>query len=291
MTDTVAAALPACLCIRVPDPLACQHPRGRTLGGRFHQHPYFALVTTAREATASRPGWRLIGVESVEHRSKVTFHLTQTSFQYLSVKTGSLQSGLGPWELLNAKEMEVDPHRVAYQTHGIRLRYDTPDGEATYGPDSIEVDAEGVLAATEVKASQSYFAEPEYASLMRLAERDLPTVGIRFIKRTGDEMTAVERRRRVYNINRAFDDRFSRFDARQLAAAADLFAAEGPEVPLGRMGEAMGLHPSSALQVINALMCTRHLAYDLDEFVCPDTALRAVPPAKTPRHDFRAFGR
>jgi hypothetical protein len=280
----LVGALPRLSEIGIPDHLDCLHPRARRVGGVNHVHPLFSEIALGEISTAvSTVGWTLVSIESRPFESSVTFHRRRGTFQFLSRKTCAFQSGDGPWERLHVMEREVDPACVEYATHGLVATWETPEGRRRYTLDCLETRAGGGTVASELKASASYFSDVDYAPLMERAANDLPFHGIAFEKRTGDEIQ--KRRRRVKNVAQAFDDRFTAFDERQLAAAADHVEKCGPEVPLARMGEVLGVHPSAALQVVNALMCTRHYAYDLDVAVNDDTIVSPVPPAEPAEHD------
>ncbi|MDH7639958.1 hypothetical protein [Sphingomonas oryzagri] len=282
----LAGFLPRLSEIGIPDPLDCLHPRARRIGGVNHVHPLFSEIAMgATRAAASTAGWTLVSIESRPFRSCVTFHRKRGTFQFLSRKTCAYQSGESPWERLDAMEREVDPGCVDYATQGLVVTWETPEGRRRYTLDCLETRTCGGTVARELKASASYFSDVDYAPLMERAANDLPLHGIAFVKRTGDEIQ--KRRRRVRNVARAFDDRFTGFDERQLAAAADHVEKCGPEVPLALMGEVLGVHRSAALQVVNALMCARHYAYDLDVAVNDDTIVSPVPPAEPAEHDLR----
>lgn len=278
---------PSALTIRISDPFSCMPARARRNFGMRHTHPYWRATTTEPAITHGPLDWQLQAIESVKPRCHVSFRRKQSTFSFLSRKSGFSQSGESAWEYYYARELEVNPFVVDYQFHGAKLRWKTADGPREYGPDCHHITVEAKLTMTEIKASQSYFAEPEYRALMRLTHDDLAKAGIRFEKVTGDQLLA--NRRRTYNISRAFDDRFTAFHTRDVNILRDGFLAEGPELALARVGELLGLPGPATLPVVNAMMCCRHLAYDLDEFVSADTIIRTAPQSSAAIRDIRSL--
>ena len=275
--------------IRIPDHLMCLSPRSRMTGGRNHNHPmYCATISSPPSALVSDPGsWTLKGISAVEPECHVTFRRKQSTFSFLSVKAGRTQTGESHWEFLNAMEKEIDPQYVDYQLHGIVVRFECNEGARRYTVDSVAVTAEGSIVAEEAKASASYFAEPGYAALMTGVEKALATVRIEFRKVHGDQMQRA--RRRLYNITTAFNDRFTAFDQRQLDRVLDRLATEGA-VPMRRIEESIGGNTAASRRIVNAMMCARHLAYDLDDLVDDDAAVSPPPPVAKQLPDIRAIG-
>lgn len=288
-TDSIATRADL-VSIKIPDPLECLPPRARRVGGRNHQVPYWSATTTfAIPAGPDLTSWNLTAIQSniVSPGVASRKQKMKTSFSFLSLKNGRTQTGESPHELQNAREKEVDPVYIDYQLQGIRLHWDANGEPARYTADTVTLAANGNVVAEEVKASSSYFAVPDYAARMRLVEQDLATFDIRFRRVTGDAMAAS--RRRHYNVTRAFTERFTSFGAREIDAVGDLFAAHGKQVPMGIIFEALAPDLRIAHPIMNAMMCARHLAYNLDHMVTRDTIVTPAPQAVRDLRDIRAL--
>lgn len=216
----------------------------------------------------------------------VTFHSKSSTFDFFSVKTQRVMFGIGPHEFANARELEANPIVVDFDLQSIRAIWNADEREH-YTADSVALMADGGIVTTEVKASVSYFQDPDYVPVMWNAERAFQPVGITFAKVTGDQMD--DNQRRSWNVNRVFHDRGTAFDKRDVDAVRKLLAAEGGQTPLGRVMETLSTNASVGRQMANAMMCVRHLAYDLDAVVTPDTPVSAAPLATAP-YDIRRIG-
>lgn len=272
--------------ITVPDPFDCQPARARTTGGVNRQHPCWSPLTTQQPSIADDADWQLSGIQSKPDSSKVTFHSRRATFSFLSHKSGRTQTGESHYEFQNAQEKEVDPNVVDYQLQGIEMHWDVAGSVKRYTPDAVALDAQGMITVEEVKATPSYFADPEYRSIMTAAQTSLARIGIAFRKVTGSEMERARRRR--HNVERAFMDRSTAFGAKHVAAVEELFASN-PEQPMGRLKERLAMEPRIASMVVNAMMCARHLTYDLNLRIGADTLVVAPTAPATGMRDIRAL--
>ena len=206
----------------------------------------------------------------------VSFGRKRSTFSFLSERTGTVQQGEGPWEYLLAKSLETDPAVHVYQLHGHRASLtDADGGKSVYGPDAVWAAVDGTITCAEVKATDSYFAEPATAALLDVTERGLAAAGIRFARVTGD--TLREDRRRDFNVRRAFADGLGRLQDGLVDRARDVLA--GGSVSLARLGERLGVAPDSRVRVVNRLMVRHAAAYDLTDAVTPDLRVTAASVA------------
>lgn len=277
------ADLAGTLTLRIPDPLECIPRRARRVGGRRHYHPSVSII---EEGPIAEPtDWGIGSVISHQPAPAVTFHNVASTFDFFSVKTRRTVYGTGPHEFAHGKELEVNPWAVDFELQGVRILWNS-DERDHYTGDSVALMVDHVVAA-EVKASQSYFEHPDYDTVMWNAQRSFEAAGLRFRKVTGDEMAG--RRRRRWNIDRAFDDRATAFDKRESDALAILLHSGCGSVPMGRLVVALSPHRSVGRQIVNAMLCQRHLAYDLDGIVDDDTEVTA-PPQALDHTDIRQIG-
>ena len=275
--------------IRIPDPLDCLPQRARSSGGRYHQHPLYSSILTESLIVTSEPAsYELRAIQSDLVSNAVTFRRKQSTFSFFSLKSGRTQTGESPYELQNAQEKEVDPICVDFELQSPRICWSHPDGPRHYTADAISVDANALVTVEEVKASESYFREPSYSALIDRVENDLSVISVNFRKVTGDQMES--KRRRRFNVTRLFGDRFTAYGQNQVDAIENLFS-QHPEQPLGRLEQALGVDARVSGRMINAMMCARHLRYDLDGQLTADSIVRTVPRISKPIPDIRAIKR
>ena len=281
--DAIAEALeePLDVKLTIPNAISCAPARTWRIGGQHRVHPGFSSIVIGDSiATMQTPNWGLGAAKSVVTRSAVTFHRRMGSFQFLSVKTGRMMSGLGPYEQILSEELEADPNKVDYDLQGLLV--DWNDGP-TYLLDYHAHDAVLGLVAGEVKADPSYFIDPGYSPTMINAGRTLANVGVTFQKVDGATLVSNPIRRR--NVRRAYCDRFTKVSKAQRGAVADLLA-RNEVVKLGEVHAILANDSRLAQLLVHALLCRRVLAYDLDLPLDRDTAVSA-PVAATTRIDIR----
>lgn len=216
----------------------------------------------------------------------LTFNRKAATFSEFSMKSRRTQTGESVWERMNYKEKEVDPHWVDFQLHGVKLQWQTETGLKTYTPDAIATNEHGDVVVEEVKASPTYFHDPEYALLLERAETELAKLKIQFRKVTGDDLEASPRRR--YNIATAFADRFTAYSTKQAEAVQSLLCIEGGATARGRVEEVIGGNPLVARKIVNAMMCARLVRYDLNSAPGRDDLVSAVSPLSGRLRDIRA---
>lgn len=277
--------------IIVPDHTSLLPPRMYRLGGRAHQHPGYSLLSAFPGGWGFHaPAWEGSRVISTEPGCQVTFRKATSTFSFLSLKNGRTQSGEGPHEFGNAIEKEVDPFYVDYQLHGLRIHYEAPDGPRFYTVDCVASTASGEIVAEEVKASISYFAEPSYAAHVKGAAGALGKVGITFSKVTGDDLQKAKRRN--CNLKRAFSERFTSFSQAQVGRVTDIIIASGPSgAPMGKVEEALRVDPRLTRPMVNAMLCARHLSFNLGAPFQGDLPVHFAPQAPTALPDIRAIQR
>lgn len=250
-------------------------------GGRAHE----VYWTASKPSRITDPAATSFSFGSHEPAPIVSFGRKSQTFSFLSVRTGTVQQGEGPWEFLLAKHLETVPHVSGYRLHGHRAILVGPDGEkSSYGPDAVWADIDGAVTCAEVKASAGYFAEPATVALLEVTERGLAAGGIRFARITGDALR--EDRRREFNVCRAFADGLGRIGDDVADRAQDALA--GGPLALGALGERLGIDAPSRVRVVNALMVRRIAAYDLSDAVTPDLCVTAAPLPK-PAPDLAAL--
>jgi hypothetical protein len=256
------------------DQFAALPARFRRGGGRAHEVYWRASKPSPlTEPDAMRFSFGPAGPARI-----VSFGRKRMTFSYRSVRTGLLQQGEGPWELLLAKHLETLPAVHDYRLHGHRATLTDPDGGKTeYGPDAVWAGVDGTVTCAEVKASDSYFAEPSTAMLLAVTERGLAAAGIRLARITGDSLTMD--RRRAFNVCRAFADGLGGIDGNLVARARDALA--GGPLSLASLGERLGVHTASRVRVVNALMVRRVAAYDVTDAVTPDLRVTSAPAAES----------
>lgn len=270
--------------IRMPDILACIPRNARRTGGRHHRRPGISELNEI--SGDSIPDWGIARVQSVVSAPAVTFHSRSSTFDFFSVKTRRVVYGIGPHEFAHARELEADPYTADFGLQGLRAVWNA-EGRDHYTADSVALMADGRVVGTEVKASESYFQDPKYAAVMWNAARSFEAAGITFAKVTGDGMD--DNRRRSWNVSRVFHDRGTRFGEREISAVTNLLTAAGSPVALGRVQEVLSDNASVARQMVNAMMCARHLAYDLNAAVTSDTEVNSAPRIAKPT-DIRRIG-
>lgn len=277
------------LAISIQDHFDCLPERARRQHGKYHLHPHWSATTSdaAVVAACDPPHWSMSRVSAIEPYYHITHRRKQSTFGFLSRKNGFTQTGESTWELHRAKELEIDPLVIDYQLGGLQIEFVTPQGKRHYTPDTVVSTATGHVVAEEVKASPTYFHEPEYRLLMTQVESGLASIGISFRKLDADEMR--QNRRRCYNVAKAFDDRFAAFGPLQLDAVQNALAKDGGGASVGQLTEAMRLHPATALQAINAMMCKRHVSYDLNLPVGRETKVSFPPNLPKALPDIRAI--
>jgi hypothetical protein len=279
---------PDVITIHLSDPLNCKPLRSRKSGGRYHKHPcWLDIVTGPVSPGPNLTSWSLTGIRSNPTAGPIQHGGKKSRFSFLSQKSGRRQTGESHHEYLSAIVKEVDPQVVDFQLQGFELHWDADGSPKRYRADSVALDVEGRVIVEEVKASASYFAEPQYRSLMHRVEQDLTHCGIDFRKVTGDQLR--EHPRRVFNITRAFNERFTAYEPQHVDRVREIFAKNNGETTMGRMTELFGGDPRRSLPLVNALLCARHLAYDLDHQITHDTRVfMPAAPASSPR-DIRAL--
>lgn len=256
------------------DQFAALPARSRRGGGRAHDVYWRASKPSPlTESEAMRFSFGPAGPARL-----VSFGRKRMTFSYHSVRTGLVQQGEGPWELLLAKHLETLPAIHDYRLHGHRASLIDPEGVKTeYGPDAVWTGIDGTVTCAEVKASDGYFAEPFTAMLLAVTERGLAAAGIRLARITGDALSMD--RRRAFNVCRAFADGLGGIDENLVARAQDALA--GGPLSLARLGERLGVHAASRVRAVNALMVRRAAAYDVTEAVTPDLRVTSAPAAKS----------
>lgn len=288
--STSAPGYPPGFQLRIPDPLECLPPRARRSYGSNHFHPHWSATTTTNATSQPEVNWAesdVLSINSIEPYYHITHNRKQFTFAYLSRKNGRTQTGESWWEYCHARRLEVDPQVADYQLGGLRLTWQTKSGIRHYTPDAVRLGASGIVSADEVKASTSYFHEPNYAAQMDHVEASLAAEGMGFSKVDGDSM--LQRRRMHYNISKAFDDRFAKFGEREIEALYIAINDNQVGASVSEIAQEMHLHPASALQVINAMMCSGLVTYDLE---CPtnsETIVRLFPKPTVPLPDIRSI--
>jgi len=276
------------LSIEIPDRLTSMPRRARRSGGSRRTHPLYAPLTAVAPAITKSNSWQLAEIRSNPDSTEVTFHSKRATFAFFSRKSGRTQTGESHYEFANAMEKEVDPNIVDFQLQGIQMGWSADGHDKTYTPDAVTLDASGLITVEEVKASSSYFFDPEYRILMEAAASDLARLGIRFRKVSGEQMERA--RRRQANVARAFMDRSTAFGPRHVDAVENLFAVDRRQ-PLGRIEEALGVDLRIANMMVNAMLCARHLSYDLDRQLCADTVVTPAPRCVATLPNIRALKR
>lgn len=252
-------------------PAAC-----RCGGGRSHDVYWRATDPSP----LTDPATARFAFRTVEPERTVNFGRKRLTFAFHSVRTGHVQQGEGPWELLLAKHLETTPDGGPYRLHGHRAWFTHEDGSVTtYGPDAVWCDANGHVVCGEVKASDTYFTEPATAALLTAVEKGLATAGIRLARITGDALCADRRRR--FNVCRAFADGLGRLDVHIEQQARDVLA--GGSVPLARLGERLEVADADRVRVVNSLLVRRVASYDLSAGVTPDLEISAARPIQEDR--------
>lgn len=275
--------------VRIPDPLECLPPRARRKYGRNHIHPHWS-ATNINTASKPQVDWaecELVSIDSIEPHYHVTHRRKQFTFAYLSRKNGRTQTGESWWEYCHARRLEIDPQVADYQLGGLRISWRTANDHHRYTPDAVRVDHAGQVSADEVKASASYFQEPKYAAQMKYVEAQLAAAGIGFNKIDGDRI--LQRRRIQYNVAKAFDDRFAKFGERDVDALRGAINDNEVGASISEIAHAMRVHPASALQIVNAMMCKGLVTYELE---CPansETLVRLFPKPIVPLPDIRSI--
>ncbi len=273
------------LALKIPDPFDVMNGRAKKSGGRNRTHPLFSTTTSEPAVIrGSTPHWDAFFAVPAASIA-LTFNRKAATFSEFSMKSRRTQTGESGWERMNYKEKEVDPHWVDFQLHGIKLQWRTDTGIKTYTPDVIAANEHGDVVVEEVKASPTYFHDPEYALLLERAEAELAKLNIQFRKVTGDDLEASPRRR--YNIAAAFADRFTAYSEKQTEAVQRLLCVEGGAAARGRVEEAMGGNPMVARKIVNAMMCARLVRYDLNSAPARDDLVSAVPPLSARPRDIR----
>lgn len=273
------------LALKIPDPLDVMNIRAKKSGGRNRTHPLFSATTSEPAVIhASTPLWNEFCAVPAASMA-LTFNRKAATFSEFSMKSRRTQTGESVWERMNYKEKEVDPHWVDFQTHGIKLQWQTAAGVKTYTPDLIAANEHGDVVVEEVKASPTYFHDPEYSLLLERAETELAKLNIQFRKVTGDDLEASPRRR--YNIATAFADRFTAYSTKQTEAVRSLLCVEGGAAARGRVEEVIGGNPLVARKIVNAMMCARLIRYDLSSTPARDDLVSAVPPLSGRLRDIR----
>ncbi len=242
-------------------------------GGRSHDVYWRATDPSP----LTDPATAHFAFRTVEPERTVNFGRKRLTFSFHSVRTGQVQQGEGPWELLLAKHLETTPDGGPYRLHGHRAWFTHDDGSVTtYGPDAVWTDADGHVVCGEVKASDGYFAEPATAALLAAAERGLATAGIRLARITGNALCADRRRR--FNVCRAFADGLGRLDEHLEQQARDVLA--GGSVSLARLGERLEVDDANRVRVLNSLLVRRVASYDLSAAITPDLEISAARPIR-----------
>jgi hypothetical protein len=268
--------------IRIPDPMSCLPHRARKTGGKYRQSPLWS-PTLLENGFASREDFEIISMQPSVKNAGITHNRAKFTFSYLSLKNYRTQFGESPHELANAMNNEVNPMIVDYQLQGVEFALRDGLHIHRYTADNINADVTGKIGIEEVKASQSYFVRGDNALVYRSLERKLTGPNIEFRRITADDMDNM--RRRQYNVKTIFNDRFTRYEQRHIDAVQGLFAT-GCEQPRARVQER--LHQDSRISslILNAMMVGRHLAYNLDQEVGPDTVV-SQPPAADHVRDIR----
>lgn len=258
--------------LTVPSAISCAPARASRIGGVARVHPYWSALTTAPAVTEPAPNWGPGEVTSVSKRSAVTFHRTMGSFQALSVKTGRMISGLGPYEQVQSEELEVSPEWVTYDLQGLETSW---KAGGNYLCDYHGLHVTKGVTAGEVKADRSYFLDTSYAEIMTNAKRTFTAVDIAFEETDGTSMFRNQIRR--MNVRRAYCDRFHEASPEQTNRVRELVSADGGTT-LGRIHSILANDSRTAQQLVHGLLCRRVLAYDLDLPISTDTLVHA--PAK-----------
>ncbi|RZK03391.1 MAG: hypothetical protein EOO76_03070 [Novosphingobium sp.] len=271
------------LTVRVPHRLDCLPHRYGRVGGRTRIHPTFREMTD--EVADPLSVLELYGagvVKSVSPPMEVTFHKRVQTFCAFSLKARLMVSGTGPHEFMVFADREVDPdyHDVGLQTLNISWKRGN-----SYTLDNVAAHVTKGVVAAEVKASPSYFAEPGYLSLMANTDRTLGRVGISFERIDG---TTMQRNRvRMVNVRAAYCDRFTVIGESEGKGVADALAGSG-SIALARIEELLtnGVRPTRP--VVHAMLCGRHLSYDLNAPLHRDTEVTSAPAIKK-RVDIRSI--
>ncbi|MBC3941182.1 hypothetical protein [Sphingomonas albertensis] len=258
--------------LTIPSAISCAPARASRIGGVARVHPYWSALATAPAVTDPAPNWGPGEVTSVDTRSAVTFHRTTGSFQALSVKTGRMISGIGPYEQAQSEELEADPETVAYDLQGLKTAW---VGGPSYLSDFHALHVTKGVVAGEVKADRSYFLEQSYAEIMANAKRTFAAVDITFEEKDGTSMFLNQVRR--LNVRRAYCDRFHEASPAQTDRVRELVSADGGTT-LGRIHSILANDPRTAQQLVHGLLCRRVLGYDLNTPTRSDTLVYA--PAK-----------
>ena len=273
------------LALKIPDPFDVMNGRAKKSGGQNRTHPLFSTTTSEPAIIgASSPLWNKFCAVPAAPMA-LTFNRKAATFSEFSMKSRRTQTGESGWERMNYKEKEVDPHWVDFQLHGIKLQWQTDTGVKTYTPDMIAANEHGDVVVEEVKASPTYFHDPEYALLLERAEAELAKLNVQFRKVTGDDLEASPRRR--YNIAAAFADRFTAYSEKQTEAVRSLLCVEGGAAARGQVEEAIGGNLLVARKIVNAMMCARLIRSDLNSAPARDSLVSTVRPLSGRLRDIR----
>jgi hypothetical protein len=199
--------------LRIRSPLECAPDRAFKRGGRFQIHPKYSLLADEETTLTEDPSeWNLISIRSIEPKVHTTFNRVQPTFSDYDLKSRRTQTGESHHEFNNYIWRAADPDIVDLQLGGLQLSYEHEGGPRTYTADCVYLTADGHLFADEVKASNSYFNEPDYKARLKRVEADLAAVGIGFNRVVASHVRELRVRR--HNLTRAFLDRHANFRQR-----------------------------------------------------------------------------
>ena len=262
--------------LRVPDPLDCAPRRAFATGGKYQLHPTLQMLLERNSDIGDdRFDGGRVTIQSIEPRNHMTWNRKQTTFHDRCIKALRTQTGDSHNEFFHYIEEAMNPKTVDLQLHGIRVTYEKDSEQEEIYPDAVVLHADGQIFVDEVKASRSYFLEPEYRRKMDRLKRDLAKVGIIFREIDRSDQPGLRRRR--YNVLRAFIDRHTRYSGAQRDAVHARIVAGAGTAAMAEVEEALGVHPTLRRMIVHAMLGRRDLAFDLDRQITADTKVTMAP--------------
>lgn len=165
---------------------------------RNHFHPAVNELVAANDndddPDPPTPNWTAATVVSRPNGQLATYHKKKPTFMALSHKTKRLVSEESPWENLYRVLWNLDPDVLDFEGQGLTITLVTPDHPdgALYTIDAILAMSDG-LHGHEIKASGSYFLDPDQMQLMVNVTDVLGLAGITMHKSTANALLSNRR--------------------------------------------------------------------------------------------------
>ena len=266
------AAQPASATLTLPHPLACAPRRPPRWVRRAPRRDVGAQSITTRE------GWRDPRVRTAPDGGPMRINFTyRNSFMTsadFSPTIGRDVYAEGPYEGIYRSILTTDQDTAEFQFQIGTVTWTTKKGEKRERTlDGGRIDASGREKWFELKAHESYFADPDIKASLEAVEEALAPHDIELERIDGSKLLEPVRLRTVHDVLRHRNVPFDQI--RDVNRALAAISREGGAAPVRLVAERLNTSPRQARAMLCAMLIRRAVVFAVDQPLTGDTVVRA----------------